>query len=76
MKTQETGGMLAAAQAGVVTAGGILEVVIENAGVSVTESDFDVGRPSEDSGISLLHHYSGSPFRITMVNDPVTHFQI
>jgi hypothetical protein len=42
----------------------------------VTESDLNIGRSPQDSGIPLFHHYPGSPLRIAMVNNPVTDFQI
>ena len=59
-----------------VAAGGIFEVVIKDAGLPVTESDLYVGGPSQDSGVPLLHHYAGPPLRITVVEDPITDFQV
>jgi len=64
---------LTAAEAGVVTAGGVLEIVIKDAGLAVTKSNFNVGRSSLNYGVSLFYDQPNSPFGETLVDDHVTY---
>jgi hypothetical protein len=75
-ETRKAGDILAPSQTGMVAAGGIFEVVIKDPSLPVTESNLDVGGPSQDSRIPLLHHHTGSPFRIAMVDHPIPDFQV
>jgi len=60
----------------VVAAGDVLEVVVEDAGLAVEESDFHEREAPYHGGILFFHHPPRTPLRVLMVNDPITHFQI
>jgi len=67
---------LAAAQAGVVAAGYVFEVVVEDPGLAVDESDFHEREAPHHGGILFLHHPPSTPLRVLVVNDPIPHFQV
>ena len=59
-----------------VAAGDVLEVVVEDPGLAVEESDFHEGEAPYHGGILFFHHPPRTPLRVLVVNDPVPHFQI
>jgi hypothetical protein len=63
-------------QASVVAAGDVFEVVVENAGLAVEESDFHERETPHHGGILCFHHPPRTPLRVLAVNDPVPHFQV
>lgn len=67
---------LAPSEAGVVAAGGVLEVIVEDARLAVSKGDFYKGGPPQHEGVLLFHHHPISPFWISAVNDPIPNFQI
>jgi len=60
----------------VVAAGDVFEVVVEDSGLTVKESDFHEREPSYNGRILFFHHPPRTPLRVLAVNDPVSHFQI
>ncbi len=66
----------AAPEAGVIAAGGVPKVIVEDAGLAVTERDFDQGESPDHGRILLLHDHPGTPFGVPVVYNPVSYFQI
>jgi hypothetical protein len=65
---------LPAPKAGMVATGDVLEVVVEDAGLAVEESNFYEGEAPHHGGIPLFHHPPRTPLGVLVVNDPITHF--
>ncbi len=63
---------LATPKAGMVAAGIVLEVIIEDAGLSVAKGDLYQRKASQYRRILFLHHHPRSPFGVFGVNDPVS----
>ena len=65
---------LAPSEAGVVAAGGVLEVIVEDAGLSVAKSDLYQGYSSYHRGILFFHYHPPSPLGVFGVDNPIPHF--
>ena len=59
-----------------VAAGGVLEVIVKDPGLTVAKSDFNVGRTPLNGGIPLLDDEPRSPLGISTVNHPISDLQI
>jgi hypothetical protein len=59
-----------------VTAGGVLKVIIEDPDSAIAKGDFNVGRTPLNGGIPLLNDHSRSPLGIAAVNNPISDLQI
>jgi hypothetical protein len=73
---QGRNGESAATKSGVVTATGILKIIVENSCLTVAESDFDERGSTQDGGIFFLNDQPEAPFGIFMVKDPIANFQV
>jgi len=60
----------------VVAAGDVFEVVVEDTGLAVEEGNLYEGEAPHHGGILFFDHPPRTPFRVLVVNDPITHFQI
>ena len=69
-------GESSATESGMVTATGILKIIIENSCLTVSESDFDERGSTQDGGIFFLNDQPEAPFGIFMVKHPIANFQI
>lgn len=63
-------------KSGVVAAGAVLKIIIEDPGLTVAKGDFNVGRTPLNGGISLLDDQSRSPLGISVMNNPISDLQI
>jgi hypothetical protein len=59
-----------------VTAGGVLKVIIEDPGLPIAKGDFNVGRTPLNGGIPFLDDQPRSPLGISAVNNPISDLQI
>jgi hypothetical protein len=66
----------AAPKAGVIAAGTVPEVVVEDAGLAVPKGDFYEGQAPHDGRVLFLHNHPRPPLGIPVVYDPVSYFQI
>ena len=59
-----------------VTAGGVLKVIIEDPDLAIAKGDFNVGRTPLNGGIPLLDNQPRSPLGVAAVNNPISNLQI
>jgi len=63
---------LTAPQSGVIAAGGVFEIIVEDAHLAVAKHDLYVRRPPLNNGVLLLNHNTRTPLRVAMVLNPIT----
>ena len=61
-------------QAGMVAAGCVLEIVVEDSRLTVAEGNLHIRGTAQYNRVSLLHDDPRSPFRIPVVKDPIPNF--
>jgi hypothetical protein len=59
-----------------VTAGGVLEIIIEDPGLTIAKGDFNVRRPTLNGGIPFLDDQPRSPLGVAAVKNPIPDLQI
>lgn len=59
-----------------IAAGSVPKIIVEDAGLAVTERNFDQGESPDHGRILLLHDYSRTPFGVAVVYNPVSYFQV
>jgi hypothetical protein len=64
---------LAAPETGVIAAGGVFEIIVEDARLAVAKHNLYVRRPPLNHGVLLLNHKTRTPFGVAVVHDPITH---
>jgi hypothetical protein len=65
---------LSASKPGVIAAGGISKIIVEDPSLPVSESNFDIRRSPLDGGILFLDDQAGTPFRISGMKYPIAYF--
>jgi len=63
---------LAAPESGVIAAGGVFEIIVEDARLAVTKHNLYVRRPPLYKGILLLNHNTRTPLGVAVVHNPIT----
>jgi hypothetical protein len=63
-------------ESGVVTAGGVFEIIIKNARLTVAKGNFHVRRTPLNRRIPFLNDNSRSPLGVPGVENPIPHLQV